>query len=160
MILAIDPGYRAMGWAVLGTKHPNLYMAGVLAESRKVKTTSWHYSVRQMQLGLRALSYTYHITDVVVEEMQIMGGTGGFATARTSLMGLAGTVGMWASWAYQHGYKFHLAPIPKWKGQMKKQTVAKRIRKILSKSEVDILSKNTSHDWDAVGIGLWFQGSF
>lgn len=164
-MLSIDPGYAAMGWALWTGKHlkAKLLQAGVFQEKSRVTNVTWHQKVNAFQERLFVLlniPFGKTINYVVCEEMQMMGGRGGAAAANTSLLGLAGTVGMWAAWAYTYEATFQLAPVSTWKGNLPKSVVAKRVKEKLSKPELQLLTRNTSHDWDAVGIGLWFQGRF
>lgn len=158
MILAIDPGYASTGWALFSEE---LIHTGVFQVKHK-SALPWYkvVDVWQDRLSRILRDYVLQIETVVCEEMQIMGGAGGYATARTSLMGMAGSVGMWAAWTYVIEAEFSLAPIPQWKGQMPKALVNKRIQKILTPGELKLLTPNKSHDWDAAGIGLWYQGRF
>lgn len=52
------------------------------------------------------------------------------------------------------GIKYELVPVTKWKGQLPKSAVKKRIQKILPNVQAG------SHDWDAIGIGLYKKGVF
>ena len=55
-----------------------------------------------------------------------------------------------------------LVTVNAWKGQMSKEAVQHRIRKVmnLGNPKGDRCEKFRSHVWDAVGIGLYWQGRF
>jgi len=94
-------------------------------------------------------------THVLVEWPEFRGGSalGHAAAARDDVSKLAFLCGM------IFGIHPNVIPVPvsKWKGQLKKETVNKRIERSIGHH-----AKNgeqfSSHSWDAVGIGLWFLG--
>lgn len=158
-MMSIDPGYAAMGivtWIKLAQGKWELHRARVVKPKSKHET--WYTAVDDMMRQLDVVGLNVDI--VVCEEMTVMSGPSAYATARTSLMGLAGAVGMWARWTMDYNGKFVLAPIPQWKGQCSKRIVNARIKRILKPQEIKKLSSPASHDWDAAGIGLWYQGRF
>jgi Holliday junction resolvasome RuvABC endonuclease subunit len=162
-MMSVDPGYNAMGWALWDRVLVNKYelnACGVIVSSKTEKVFNSFDRVNDM-IDQWQNTFCYMRPDILVcEEVTVMDGPGGYAAARTSLMGLAGAVGQWATWIHLNRGKFVPAPVVKWKGQLPKVAVNKRIRSILRPKEVKLLSKPASHDWDAVGIGLWYQGRF
>lgn len=101
------------------------------------------------------------ITEVACEMPQFFLNQRGFDTAsRGDLTEMCFCVGRVAG-AAEHvlGADFRPIPVVKWKGQLPKAVVVKRISKLVDTSLLSPQSK-PSHDWDACGIGLFVKGKF
>lgn len=97
--------------------------------------------------------------EVACEYPEFFANQRGFHTAAGGdLVAMSYCVGRVAGFS-QHclGSKFTPVPVTKWKGQLPKHVVAKRIRERL---DVSKLTTKMSHDWDACGIGLFVKGQF
>lgn len=162
--LSVDPGYAACGWVLWHfelnrTGKWSIEQAGVMHSDTKAKNTSY-FRTNVMIDGLQdRLGYT-PLECLVCEEMQIMGGAGGYASSRTTILPLCAAVGQWARWIHSKGGRFVPAPVSEWKGQLPKDVVNDRVKKLLSRKDLEALSPDRSHDWDAAGIGLWYLGRF
>lgn len=79
---------------------------------------------------------------------------------RGDLVKLTFALGWLAKFATAQGAEFVPLEIVKWKGQLPKEIVQKRIRKILTPKwcEKSGLELATEHAWDAVGMGLAVKG--
>lgn len=163
-LLSIDPGYAAMGWVLWKepTKIDTWYVedAGVLKPRSVAEILNSFDAVNDMISQLENRFHYMRPNVLICEEPQIMGGPGGYAAARTSVLGLAAAAGAWSAWIHLNRGQFVPAPVVQWKGQLSKQTVNKRIKSVLSPKELKLLTQPASHDWDAAGIGLWYQGRF
>lgn len=162
-LVAIDPGVSA-GVAVFNMEAKKL----VRARTLKGRGRSWEQRVLDVASLVFDVGDYYdspelnlRIRRVVCEYPMFMPTAAGIRTARRGdLVKLAHAVGvlhchLTAAWG-----SCELVPVPKWKGQASKDVINRRIFKILSGDEKNDtgLSLDRSHDWDAVGIGLWALG--
>ena len=86
---------------------------------------------------------------------------GGHMVAKEgSLEKLGFLIGVMAELAWEKGAQFVPVMVNDWKGQLSKERVNVRIRRILRGHSVAMLSPSESHDWDATGIGLYAKGYF
>jgi len=108
-----------------------------------------------------------------IEFPQFMETSGGRASARrgdlVKLVYMCGRIHQMAHAAWRS--EVHMAKVSEWKGQMPKAAVNNRILRVYaekygSKSqarrELESVgaSPDQSHDWDAIGLGLWAKGVF
>lgn len=144
MLLAIDPGVRALGWAYF--EDGRLVQAGLLRAK--------HIQEMVDQLWLLDL----HPVSLVIERPQVYGGA---KFDPNDLVGLAVVAGAAAG-------RFHMAknidfPLPRmWKGQVPKDIHHERVLRALSiaeRGQVPNTTKSLQHNvLDAVGLGLWKIG--
>lgn len=116
--------------------------------------------------GRQKLRHVIQVTEpthVVCEWPEFQGLTQG---ARGDGLGDIGKlhfqIGGVASVAGEAGVSFSVAPVGRWKGNLKKETVIYRLRNSLSIKEDRRVSLDypKSHAWDAIGIGFWKVGRF
>lgn len=79
------------------------------------------------------------------------------AASSDAVIKLAIQAGAFAGVTALHGARFDYAPVQRWKGQLSKELVQRRIRKKLGVLHCVGFHRDV---WDAVGIGLWRQGKF
>ncbi len=148
--ISIDPGIQGTGYAVWDYE-VKLHKCGVINAPSKY---TWEEKMRYVALALT--EYNYSCNKIYIEYPQRFGGASG------DMVSLKGDLGkLFTCVGYILGYlkcDFKLISVVKWKGQLPKKIVNARIQKLLNKEELGKLSKNKSHDWDAVGIGLYVQG--
>ena len=80
------------------------------------------------------------------------------ATNKGLINKLSYLCGIFACIALERGILQDAILVRDWKGQLPKEAVIKRIKRI-APNTVRIIHP-TSHDWDAIGIGLYAQGLF
>jgi len=120
---------------------------------------TWQKQAAQVGREFRSLlSMMGGVECAIVEYPEFMQGTTGRAAAETgSLVKLSMIAGM-AVWligdAIGHGNVKLIAPA-RWKGQLSKGIAKERIENFLPKYPIKGL---TSHEIDAIGIGLWHFG--
>lgn len=83
--------------------------------------------------------------------------TGQMVATTGDLIKLVFVVGCFARSCWELGIEFVPIPVKKWKGQLSKEIVERRIRKDIPGVETMEIK---SHSWDAVGIGLFAKGFF
>jgi len=124
--------------------------------------------VRELLKRLASKLEGYHVERVYCEEMIGFDGVRANA-ARADVLHVAFATGAIFYFAETIGAAFHSVPVTKWKGQLSKDMVYRRILKrygLDERSSEDettfggLLSYPISHDWDAFGIGLFAQGKF
>lgn len=80
---------------------------------------------------------------------------GTMVAAQEGLVKLTMLVGYFGGMCTHYGVSFSPIKVQDWKGQLPKEVVKNRIRKILRKKQHVLLSKDM---WDAVGIGIhWIK---
>lgn len=177
--VSIDPGTVTMGYCVWDMKRwerskPSPPVAAGKYDLNRSFTTSGqtlrnHISgVRELLKRLDSALDGYRVERIYCEEMQGFDGVRADA-ARADVLHVAFATGAIFHYAETIGAAFHSVPVNKWKGQLKKEMVYRRILKRFDLTERDdedattfggLLSYPISHDWDAFGIGLFAQGKF
>lgn len=100
----------------------------------------------------------YRILSVVSEHPEFRRGELGEAVAQKDILGkMTFLTGYLAGMCGERGIEFVSVRPSEWIGQCSKEMVQRKIRHILP--EIEQL-KPISHSWDAIGIGLFVQGSF
>lgn len=155
MRLSIDPGIGGTGWALWDEDSWHLAepptQTGIFTGR---SSQSWEQKIAYIVFGLRGvvplnLSHTY------IEYPAYFGTASGDMVARRGdLVKLSYCVGFIAG---SMPGTVTLIPVNKWKGQLPKDIVARRIQKILG---ANACREFKSHVWDAVGVGLYAKGCF
>lgn len=149
-LLTIDPGKGGTGYAVwdytyfLTTRKFMLIEYGV-----------WNPSKRNPILSrYRTMLLKYFHSKVVIENAAFMDGDAKTQMVARSgaLVKLAQFIGRMLQLADDHGIKSELLEVAKWKGTLSKEITKRRILKVMP----NVNAK--SHDWDAIGQGLYYQG--
>lgn len=183
VILSIDPGTVTLGGAVwpasastakkipkpLHTFAHTLNAKDKGGKFNGLKSAPWANSIRLGTFVEDLLDREdWLVEQVVCEQMEFRSNAQGVA-AIADVMNVVFTCGVFAQIAKQRSASFRAAPVSRWKGQLTKEQVAKRILKKWEKAyddytELDAIGlsdwRHPSHDWDAVGIGLWAMGFF
>ena len=118
-----------------------------------LETMSWYVC------ELRFLLKSWVIGDIYCEMPAHFESKGGIVTLQSgALVKLSIATGMLLGGlqVFTPSAKLHLIPVNNWKGQLSKALVQWRIQKLL---HVDATTYK-SHQWDAVGIGLFAKGVF
>lgn len=145
--ITIDPGLAGTGYAVW-TPHWQLIDHGVIT-SREEEWTSKGPDI-VARLAERAMHFDAGVG--YVELPQLFQSAGGLVTANSgALVKLAWFVGFICG---RMPCPVELVGVNEWKGQLPKAIVQKRILKRMPGCRAK------SHDWDAIGIGLYKAGRF
>jgi len=143
MLLTIDPGTKAMGWALW--EHSQMVDCGL------ARGKSWTEAVMQMP--------KISVSNLAIEDQQI------YRTSQIdahALLAVARVVG--AVIAYYSFCPHRLVKPSKWKGQLPKNICGARTLSKLSSEEKALIGKAgcpryLEHNLlDAIGIGLWATG--
>ena len=158
-LVAIDPGVSA-GVAVFD-KHSKRLVSAIVVKGRG---RTWEERVCDVARQVGRIVEEFDCPEVgnsiarmVCEYPAFMPTLGGIKIAkRGDLVKLAHAVGV------LHGMFNHMemVPVRNWKGQASKDVINNRTVRVVSASERKAagMSVDRSHDWDAVGIGLWALG--
>lgn len=145
--LTIDPGLSGTGYAVWDEDW-NLLSNGVVNGGNKKKG----YQIIS-ELSKKLKDYTFYIAKVFIElPAKFSGAKGEMVANQGGLVKLSMFAGSLEQKFLDMGYDVVMVPVIKWKGQLPKEVVIKRIKRLLPKAQA------TSHDWDAIGIGLYLKG--
>ena len=120
------------------------------------KSEPWNLRTDITILSLQTLLDDYRPRVVYCEQPVLMAESvaGQAAARRGDLVKLAMAVGRINQICADRMIPFRLIDVARWKGQLSKEMVEKRIRRKLPDLEA------RSHAWDAVGIGLFVKGFF
>lgn len=147
--ITVDPGITGTGWATWNAKW-KLLSNGVITAPGKY---SFEEKTTHIANKLYAVRCKYSTLKLFIEYPAVFGGASGQMVAmRGDIVKLAWFVGYVC--AHIDIPVFELVPVIKWKGQLPKSVVIHRIKKLLP----GVNAK--SHDWDAIGIGLYKKGVF
>ena len=144
--ITIDPGATGSGWAVWD-KNWKLINNGVINPDSKLE---WEAKAYQVVARLSEVCVLFDCAEGYIEYPAFFMAHGACGVANSgALVKLAWFVGLVCG---ALPFPPKLVTVGSWKGQLPKKVVISRIKRILS----DV--KATSHDWDAIGIGLYIRG--
>lgn len=158
-IMAIDPGLGGTGYAMWNRfdkakLYPPLESGSIAAR----KDGDQWSRIDGVCIALRMLAQQHLVHEVVIEQPQFFEGGKGIVAARDGdLVILSIMVGAIMGRLCDGSTIGHLVPVNVWKGQLKKEECERRIRARLQGWSP---KTTTSHEIDAVGIGLWAKGHF
>ena len=147
IVMCVDPGNNGTGIAIWNEFKKENLPVHVKSYSRK---TFDDYMVL-----LAELIKEYDVEKVYIEQAAYHGTgsvKGQAAAAKGDLIKLAELIGGFRAICYLSESYVELVPVIKWKGQLPKEVVKKRILKVWEGCTA------TNHDWDAVGIGFYLLG--
>jgi len=157
-LLSIDPGINGTGWALW--RNQTLKKAGIIRVAKR--GMDWREKSLEVAREVSVLVATHRVAAVACEYPEYMQSQKGEMVARRGdLVKLAFLTGVIAGRCCP--LDAAMVPVHMWKGQLSKENVERRIRRILTREEgYDIcgLLDLKSHMWDAVGVGLFMQGRF
>ena len=154
-LLTLDPGLRHTGWAVFGVQAKTLIKSGV---SLRAPAEPQLKAAAEQAIQLEyMLSCDPTIGMIACEFPAMWGSHKSFASAvRGDLLILTYLVGSLGFAVYRqrgHGH-FHAIPVQAWKGQLTKEAVIIRIKKVIGPRKI------RNHEADAIGLGLIMLGRF
>lgn len=184
VIVSIDPGAASLGCAAWDRSEWLKFPYGPNWQSRvprPVKADAFEATrkgsiedkAEEMAACFRAFICPLTVRAVHCEKMEFRPNARGVA-AIADVLAVAFACGRFAEIANAAGATFHFHPVSKWKGQLSKSQVVTRCLKRWGFSgstdrvlrdgvfPSDLLTDpaKPSHDWDAVGIGLFAMGAF
>jgi hypothetical protein len=160
-MLSVDPGYAVWSdddkdWA---SHPPEPLWIGCIRSDLPTRRP-WQDRIRTVLESMGHLIEGGHfrpIKRIVVEWPELFNTATGLAGAkRGNITQLAFSCGWIGCLAHRFGAELTLAPI-RWKGQLKKDALAKRVMRRLKKDRV--LEELEEHEWHAIGLGLWLRGA-
>lgn len=163
MYLSIDPGITGTGWALWNVgddwhecRKP--WSVGIWNPPGKL---AWEDRALWLGLELWKLNFVKERIDQVwIEYPAFFETAGGTMVARRGdLLKLTYCVGVLAGVMSHHGKKIYLIPVRSWKGQLPKEVVERRVRRLVGDHAMDG-TRFRSHIYDAVGLGLFAKGCF
>ena len=156
--LTVDPGLGGTGWAVWSRETfkaccPPLD-SGAIVLARRSRPWWWHCI--EIAERVRCIMQQSSAAIVYVEQPQFMEAGKGLAAARDGdLVKLTSIFGAIMGVCNNQSRLFCPVPIPEWKGNMPKDVFEPRIRSRIPKWKP---KTGTTHEMDAVGIGLFVKG--
>lgn len=167
-MISIDPGLNGTGWALWdrakAEKLVRPFASGAIPKTNNEESLS--NRAAWICTALDMICKKNQVCELCIEQAQFMEGGKGLAAARdgdlVTLSILTGMIvgNMWRirdGVTSTYGWSTHLIPVSKWKGNLSKDKCEYRINKILPKWENQ---SGTTHEADAVGIGLYAKGFF
>lgn len=157
-ILTIDPGLGGTGWALWELEKFSLLVppldSGAITIARGDRPWWWHCI--EVAQHVQCIMQQSGASTVYVEQPQFMEGGKGLAAARDGdLVKLTSIFGAIMGICNNQNRAFCPVPIPEWKGNMPKEVFEPRIRSKLPRWSP---KTKTTHEMDAVGIGLFVKG--
>ncbi len=155
MKITIDPGVPS-GWAIWDANW-NLLNYGIAKDSGSEAEDpflNWQERMAQVtaeiihHIAVMEMNLKSRVREIYIEYPSVFGG--GVAAQSGAVVKLAVMVGYIAGKCKVSYIEF--VPVNKWKGQMPKDVVEKRVKRLLPGC------KATSHAVDAIGIALYLQG--
>lgn len=152
--MTVDPSSRSVGVAIW--REGELKPSGVyLLKPRK---KNWLDSAIQIGQEIQALIIACDVEKVYCEMPAYMAGSHTTA-AGGALVKLTTSAGIVAGICVSQFIPFEYVEICKWKGNLPKEEVIRRICK-LYKFKNSKAAPYKADEWDAIGIGLYVQGEF
>lgn len=152
-ILTIDPGLSGTGYAYF--YEGQLKICRQIIPDPKMTMEDKAFTIKTMIL--QAIAY-FDIEEVFIEYPKVFGGATNYAIAmRGDIVKLAWLVGyLCGAMRTSKKTRYTLLPVNTWKGQLPKNVVENRVRKVYPVSNDKM--KIEGHAIDAVGMGLYLQG--
>ena len=150
MKCTLDPGLMGTGYAIWDCQW-RFQKAGIIKCSHEHKDEDWVERAEDIRFQLRRVVLQNNVNSGWLEYPAYFASAGGQMVAgRGDLLKLTFLTGI----LYTTFEDAYLVPVNQWKGQLPKDVVEKRVRKILGKKIADY----SSHAIDAIGIGLAVSG--
>ncbi len=156
-VMTIDPGVSGTGFAIWDRKAWKDQMVASLEKRYFLKpkycgTISYKNTTKHITM-IKKLCSTYKVISVFVEDAAAMQGAKGKMVSNSGrLVVLAEFIGRFQEMLSREGIRCQLVPVAKWKGNLPKEVVARRVRRIWPGCNAK------SHAIDAVGIGYYLTG--
>lgn len=166
--MTVDPGLGGTGWAAWT---PTIQQNRMPIKSGSISALSlqeeWQDRARCIAQELQRMVEMYQVRKIFLELPRYMeGGVGITAARRGDLIKLAITTGIIIGYCCRSRSPYAVdqcaiafIEIPDWKGNLEKKMCNDRCRKIMDQYDF-ISATDTSHEWDAIGMGLYIQGRF
>ena len=152
--MTVDPGLTGSGW--IFWQGQRILGHGVI-KSPRPRDSYWVHRAFDVADMLCIAADQCKPMEIICEEPKFMGSSArGRASAGSgSLVRLSMMVGILMA-KLDPMIEFTLLDVNDWKGNMDKDAVAKRVRRIMGDAAEDL----KDHELDAAGMGLHYQGRF
>lgn len=165
--MTVDAGITGTGLALWDENRWGLAVPPiawfVLLPQRKPNPHShprWMLKMISISEQVALVMREFRPTETYCELPQYFDSGGGQRTAKTgALVKLSLCVGVMCECSRLHNSKFVPIPVNVWKGQLPKDVVESRARRLVPALNELVPQPNT-HAWDAIGIGLYAKGIF
>lgn len=165
--ISIDPGLGGTGYAVWSRERASKLEDPIESGSIPAPADG-ALEVRMAWIcaAIRHVCSKNSVVELVIEQPQFMEGGKGLVAARDGdLVVLSMLTGALCGslWRCENGrdvaasYGTHLVPVNVWKGNMSKEMTEERVRK---KLPAYCRTTKTTHESDAIGLGLYAKGLF
>lgn len=168
-IIAVDPGLDC-GLVVMNYNKKSLKIIDhiCIIHRRKHNPSTgidknidhWLTRAKITLFTVKAYILKYQPRVLICEQPEMFfSGKGVVTAASGSLNKLSFMVGAIWTVCMENDVAFYHAPVTKWKGQLPKDMTIQRIKKIYGNAG-KVPPKLKLHEWDALGIALWWKGLF
>lgn len=158
-IATIDPGIRGTGiaiWSLSNWRNETVPIATYVLTPPS--NDDWVMATEYLCTNTEPIFQRHNVVKVYCEFPQYFAdGKGHAATATGNIYKLACLVGVFMGMFMSRGLEFIPIEVNKWKGQLPKDAVIKRLIKrepLLANMDID------THAWDAVGIAFHLKKKF
>jgi len=150
-LMTVDPGISGSAYAVWNNKWQLVEAQNLYPSS---EADSWEDACVSLSEKVAQLTIRHEVTVGAIEYPAYFASVSGEMVAKKGdLLKLTFLVGM----LYCQFVECTLVPVREWLGQLPKEVVEGRIRRILG---AEACKDFKSHTWYAVGIGLYLKGDF
>jgi Holliday junction resolvasome RuvABC endonuclease subunit len=155
-MVTVDPGLDGTGWAVWSPNEVIPMASGSVSVSGM---EAWEKRAYYTARGLAEAIDEFMFQSIVIEWPEHFTSAKGKAAAvRGDVHKIAYQCGVISAVIYGMAHvQANLLPVRDWKGQMPKSVVTRRIKKRLGSTACAKFG-NTTHEWDAIGMGLHLKG--
>lgn len=144
--MTIDPGLNGTGFAIWNRDWELIFNNIFIFKDVDIVSRGHNY-----RNSLVVICKKFNVNKIFIEYPSLFQTNKGIVTATSgALVKLSWLVGVLSSITIET----ELIPVQSWKGQLPKEVVKQRILHYLPNV------KAKSHDWDAIGIGLYKKGIF
>jgi len=152
MFITIDPGSTGTGYAIWKTE--DWENVKYLQFPLQIKPIENGVIFKNIIMTLKKICIRSYIHTAYIENASYWENSNrGQVSARSgSLVKLSEFIGKLEEMFSSLGVGVYLISVQKWKGTMTKKAVIHRIKKYAP------LCEGSSHDWDAIGLGLYCMG--
>lgn len=156
-IIAIDPGTRNCGYSIFNDTNLNILEYGLFSSNNKNKYTelnkmNWLNNCKNIISNIEDMYYKTNFYKLILEYPEYWSGSSGYAARESGsifkLTFLCGGI----YFTFCNMCKVVLVTPSQWKGQLKKDTVKRRLEKIYPELKKKKINHNTM---DAIGIGYY-----
>jgi hypothetical protein len=150
--ISVDPGLGGMGWALWVGKR--LVRSGAITAPHKLewfRRAQWAGSLLAQKTDEARIGF-YELPQFLASRYEV--------NASQDIIKLTMAAGIAVGILEAQNCTMHPVRIIDWKGQVSKELCNARVRKILARYQPGYTMGGTTHENDAIGIGLFILGRF